>query len=83
MSSSQIFEQLSGQIAETLRRAFEDANISIDELSALSGVEREEIIGVLFGNLPASPKTSAVLAAVLGGRLGELRLSNQALARRA
>ena len=83
LPSSDIFEQLSGQIAETLKRAFDDANISIDELAALSGIEREEIVGVLYRNLPASPKTSAVLAAVLGGRLGELRLATHSVARRA
>lgn len=69
--NSEVWDRHSSDVVETLRRAMVDANMSIDELSALSGVSREEILSVLAGGTDVDPKTSALLAATLSGRIAE------------
>lgn len=68
---SEVWAQHLNEVVETLRRAMQDVNMSIDELAALSGVDRAEILAVLAGKADVLPKSSAVLAAILSGRIAE------------
>ncbi len=74
--SSEVWERHSNEIVETLRRAVEDANMSIDELVALSGVDRAEVTSVLVGGTKVAPGTSALLAATLSSRIAEQARQN-------
>jgi hypothetical protein len=68
---SDVWERHSGQVVETLRRAMQDANISIDELSALSGIDRAEIRSVLDHGTSVAPNTSARLAVTLSDQIAD------------